>query len=128
MSGSISQLPPNEHLTAPETLTLMTVLIIAPHPDDESIGCGGAVRLHCLRGDRVVVVFLTSGELGLKDLPAKKACRIREQEARAATKILGAAKPVFLRQRDWFLADNIAATIRALRPVLKAEAPSLIYA
>ena len=67
----------------------MKVLVIAPHPDDESIGCGGTVALHVQRGDTVNVVFLTSGELGLKQFPREKVWKIREAEADAACKVLG---------------------------------------
>jgi len=106
----------------------MTVLAIAPHPDDESIGCGGTLRLHAKRGDRVVVVFLTSGELGLKHLPRAEAWRIREQEARQAVSILGLlANPIFLRLPDWSIRDDVKGASSALRPVLKKEAPDLIY-
>ena len=79
----------------------MNVVVIAPHPDDEAIGCGGSICLHHSRGDRVTAVFLTSGELGLKHLPADEACRIREAEARAAATILGIAAIDFLRLPDW---------------------------
>ena len=38
------------------------VLILSPHPDDESLGCGGTIRLLLLRKTPVKVIFLTSGE------------------------------------------------------------------
>ena len=105
----------------------MNVLVIAPHPDDESIGCGGALSLHGLNGDRVTAVFLTSGELGLKKLAHQKAWEIREEEARRAGKILGLAKLFFLRQRDWTLRDHVIGTATALGAILKREMPALIY-
>ena len=70
----------------------MNVLVIAPHPDDESIGCGGALCLHAARRDPMAVVYLSSGELGLKHLPRNKAWLTREREAERAARILGVAK------------------------------------
>jgi LmbE family N-acetylglucosaminyl deacetylase len=103
------------------------VLAIAPHPDDESIGCGGALALHARRGDRVSVVFLTSGELGLKHLPREEAWRIREAEARRACRVLGAAPAGFLRLPDWTLGRHAAAAARALGAVLARERPAIVY-
>jgi len=105
----------------------MNVLVIAPHPDDEVIGCGGAIWSRVQRGDRVSVVFLTSGELGLKHLAQQKAWKIRETEARNAAKILGLARFHFLRQPDWMLAGHVAATVQVLRPVVEKERPGVIY-
>jgi LmbE family N-acetylglucosaminyl deacetylase len=39
-----------------------TVLVIAAHPDDEILGCGGTVALHTDRGDRVTAVIACEGE------------------------------------------------------------------
>jgi LmbE family N-acetylglucosaminyl deacetylase len=39
-------------------------LVIAPHPDDESIGCGGTIARHVQAGSRIKVIFLTDGEMG----------------------------------------------------------------
>ena len=105
----------------------MNVLVLAPHPDDETIGCGGTLCLHRQRGDRTIVVCLTSGELGLKHLPRRKAWAIREKEARVAAKILDVAKVYFLRQPDWMLGDHVEAAGNALRPVLEREQPQIIY-
>jgi LmbE family N-acetylglucosaminyl deacetylase len=106
------------------------ILVIAPHPDDESIGCGGTLCRHTARGDRVAAVFLTSGELGLEHLPREEAWRVREGEAEAAAEVLGLADLTFLRRPDWFVGelgggvDEVAAL---LRPILAREAPQSIY-
>lgn len=105
----------------------MNVLVIAPHPDDEAIGCGGAVCKHVAAGDRVTAVFLTSGELGLKHLPRPKAWQIRETEAQRSAKILGITNIEFLRLPDWTAADHIADGARRLVPVLERERPVVIY-
>src|SRR5436190_3910055 len=105
----------------------MKVLIIAPHPDDESIGCGGTVTLHALKGDEVSAVFLTSGELGLKQLAREEAWKIRESEARAAAKVLRLASLEFLREPDWMIGDDSPRAAAKLAPVLKALVPELIY-
>jgi LmbE family N-acetylglucosaminyl deacetylase len=103
------------------------VVVIAPHPDDEAIGCGGTIRFHVDRGDHVCAIFLTSGELGLKHLSCETAWQVREDEARNAAKILGIASTIFLRQPDWCLGDAIEQAAAALRPVLAAVSPGIIY-
>jgi LmbE family N-acetylglucosaminyl deacetylase len=105
----------------------MKVLVIAPHPDDESIGCGGALCLHARRRDQITAVYLTSGELGLKHLPRREAWLTREREAARAAKILGIARMSFLRLADWFVADAIEKGAAKLRPILKRAKPELIY-
>jgi LmbE family N-acetylglucosaminyl deacetylase len=105
----------------------MNVLVIAPHPDDESIGCGGSICRHADAGDHVAAVFLTSGELGLKKLSREAAWQIREAEAHTAAKILGIIATHFLRQPDWTLVDSLDAAAAALAPILSSERPELIY-
>src|SRR5215207_2048953 len=108
----------------------MNVLVVAPHPDDESIGCGGTICLHTARGDRVAVAYLTSGEGGgerLRRLPPEQAWRIREREAEAAAEILGVKELTFLRHLDWFLGKEVDKAAASLGPILKREAPQIIY-
>jgi len=105
----------------------MNILVIAPHPDDESIGCGGTVYKHTKAGERVSAVFLTSGELGLKTLPPEKARSVREKEARAAAKILGLVDLVFLRGSDWYVTDTTDRLTSELTVLFTREKPELIY-
>jgi N-acetylglucosamine malate deacetylase 1 len=105
----------------------MNILAIAPHPDDETIGCGGTLCLHRAEGDRVVVVYLTSGEFGLKNVKPERAARIREVEARKAARLMKLSRCLFLRLRDWSISDSVKKTAAALRPVIKSESPQIIY-
>src|SRR5947207_9627276 len=76
------------------------VLVISPHPDDESIGCGGTLRQHVVDGDAVHVVFLTSGERGGHGRAPRETAQLREQEARDAAKVLGVGAIEFWRAPD----------------------------
>ncbi len=105
----------------------MNIVVLAPHPDDESIGCGGSILLHAAAGDRVTVVFLTSGELGLDHLPASEAWEIREREAKVASQILGVARIEFFRLPDWYVGNAVTEGGGLLRPIIRDEKPDIIY-
>jgi LmbE family N-acetylglucosaminyl deacetylase len=69
-------------------------LILAPHPDDESLGCGGLIAACCAAGIQPVVAILTDGAAshpGSLAYPPERLAALREQEARNAVKILGLA-------------------------------------
>jgi LmbE family N-acetylglucosaminyl deacetylase len=103
------------------------VMVIAPHPDDESIGCGGAICLHRRKGQSVHVVFLTSGELGLKHLSREEAWRVREAEAEQAAEVLGIMSWTFFHLPDWSLSDRVAEAAARLQPILSRESPQIVY-
>src|SRR5262245_47526937 len=95
-----------------------TVLVIAPHPDDEALGCGGTICLHRKRGDRVHAILLTSGERGIPGVIEDAARAIREAEARRAAEVLGIEPPVFLRLPDLALAEHTPQGVDVLRTQL----------
>jgi LmbE family N-acetylglucosaminyl deacetylase len=103
------------------------VLVLAPHPDDEAIGCGGAICLHRQHGDPVRVAFLTSGEQGLGDLPAAEVHAIREAEARAAAAVLDVDRIDFLRLPDQGLDRNLERGAGRLVELVTEARPDLIY-
>ena len=102
------------------------VLVLSPHPDDETIGCGGTLCSHVASGDEVRVVFFTSGELGGHGL-SPEATRIgREGEAREAARILGIKRVEFWQAPDGRLRAS-EPTIRRLSGMLRQWKPQFIY-
>lgn len=100
------------------------VLVLAPHPDDETIGCGGALARHAERGDQVTVLVATSGEAtagGSGDVASA-----REAECGAACADLGLGAPIFLRLPDGRLGEAVDALAAALRE--PARAAAVVYA
>jgi LmbE family N-acetylglucosaminyl deacetylase len=77
------------------------LLVVAPHPDDETLCCAGVMQRVAHAGGRVSVAWLTSGDASLLDLLLLErslfdsAARLRDlgvrrmREARAATALLG---------------------------------------
>lgn len=62
------------------------VLVISPHPDDETLGCGGAIVKMLSSSVDVAVAILTNGNGGGK---IKNINRIRKQEFMKARSVLG---------------------------------------
>lgn len=82
-----------------------SALVLAPHPDDESLGCGGTIALLRERGYAVHVVFISDGTLSHPNSSAYPAARLRdlrEHEAREALRRLrvDATACTFLRYPD----------------------------
>lgn len=103
-----------------------SVVVFAPHPDDEVIGCAGIIQQALARGARVKVVAITSGDgfpaaaagvthkpidqLGPDDFFALS--RLRETESRNAIEILGgnADDVIFLGYPDGDLGNLYQST------------------
>jgi LmbE family N-acetylglucosaminyl deacetylase len=105
------------------------VLVLAPHPDDETIGCGGTLALHAAAGDPVRVVILTNGAKG--DMSGRFAredyIALRRQETLAACACLGIADVMFLDHEDRELA--YAPTLLSdLTAWIDTYLPDVIYA
>ena len=82
------------------------LLVLAPHPDDEAIACGGLIAQHLRDGRAVRVVVATNGA-------AQGDASVREDESRRGLAQLGgAAEVVFLGFPDRGLNEDAAARIR----------------
>lgn len=95
-------------------------LVLAPHPDDEALGCGGTMRRISAEGGGVDVLFLTRGEHGVEaGQTASRQVELdlaerRTREAEEACRILGVRKIHFLSGNDGRLAaqPELAEEIR----------------
>ncbi|HMC97265.1 MAG TPA: bacillithiol biosynthesis deacetylase BshB1 [Flavobacteriales bacterium] len=94
-------------------IATVDILCITAHPDDVEISMAGTVLHHRALGHSVGLVELTAGELGTRGTP-----EIREQEADAAMKVLGAAFRYQLGLADGFFrmdGESLLKVVTAIR-------------
>lgn len=99
------------------------VLVIAPHPDDEVIGCGGTIARHTALGDEVQVAVVSRGALDMYALEEEEQVR---RELAEAHRILGITEVHFLdfpapkldTIPGYQLADAIHQVIQSFHPHL----------
>lgn len=72
------------------------VLVVAPHPDDEIIGCGATIAKHIKAGDEVTVVVATNAAVGAPESYSQDLILEVRNEASAAHRFLGVKKTIFL--------------------------------
>ncbi len=106
------------------------VLVLAPHPDDEVFGCGGAIMCHVEQGDHVSVLLATDGRAAEPHADAA-ACQAyiaqRRAESRAAADILG-----YKELLCWDYADrelpNTESVLRDLLDLIQQRHIQRLYA
>lgn len=104
------------------------VLVLAPHPDDETIGPGGTVALLAAAGAAVRVAVLTDGEATPgTGLAGDEIARRRRAEAGRACARLGVDAPRFLGFRDGHLCDQVAELAGAIAGLVGEVAPEVIF-
>jgi N-acetylglucosamine malate deacetylase 1 len=69
----------------------MNVLAVGANPDDVEFLCSGTLARYAKRGDAVSICFITNGDKGSTTIPPKEMAAIRQKEAEASARILGAA-------------------------------------
>lgn len=109
--------------------TARRVLCVAPHPDDEVIGCGGTLALLADRGAEVAVVVATDGEASVgSPHPRAETGSRRRGEAVAACAALGVPAPSFVGLPDGAVADH-AGRLRAVLSAVRDDLdPTLVLA
>jgi LmbE family N-acetylglucosaminyl deacetylase len=114
------------------------ILVLAPHMDDEVLGCGGSMHRHIAAGEAVTVAYMTDGRKGdpalnARSLPPPERERLedalvaaRREEARRSAEILGVRDLRFLGNRDQELRVS-PQTRRQVRELLEELKPDLVY-
>jgi len=102
------------------------VLVICAHPDDETLGAGGALALHAKKGDKIMELILATGQFGRDS--SEKGILKRKNQCKKACAILGIHKIKFLDYDDQKL-ETIPLTELSCK--IEAEInfwrPSIIY-
>ncbi|MCH1613327.1 MAG: PIG-L family deacetylase [Flavobacteriales bacterium] len=106
---------------------MKTVLIIAAHPDNEVLGCGGTIARHIFQGDKVHLVFMSDGVKSRSQFSEEKLKR-RMDASKLAMSLLGISSSQYLGFQDNKM-DNttLLDIIQKLEPIIDNLKPSVVY-
>jgi N-acetylglucosamine malate deacetylase 1 len=98
----------------------LDILVLAVHPDDAELGCGGTILKHIAQGAKVGMLDFTVGELGTRGSGP-----LRLKEAEEASKILGFSVRENLGFRDGFFKNDEAHQLALIQKIRKYR-PNII--
>ena len=104
------------------------VLVVAAHPDDEVLGCGGTIARHTSEGDSVHVVLMAEGITSRKATSQTGMLEKLHEVARHANKLLGVEEVLLEGLPDNRLdsLDRLEVTQR-IEDHIKHWKPSIVY-
>ncbi len=134
--GSLLVDPERHAFLSPATAgALASTVVVAPHPDDESLGCGGLLALLAAAGHPAHVIVMTDGSRShahSPSFPAARLAALREEETIEAVAALGlpAHAVQFLRHPDCGLpaagTPAFDEAVAQVRQALVALAPATL--
>jgi LmbE family N-acetylglucosaminyl deacetylase len=106
-------------------------LVLAPHPDDETLACAATIMRKLAANVPVHIVIVTDGRHSQhrSKLPVERLAEIREREALHAGAVLGLteANIHFLRLEDGRLAESQEILRDLLMPIFQAVNPDEVF-
>lgn len=112
------------------------IIVFAPHPDDETLGCGGTIAKRLFEGYDVLIVIMTDGRhafskvLNIYTNPAPEELKeIRKEEVKRATKILGVPEEnlIFLDFEDGTLNSHEKQVEEKVAEILEKNSHVEVY-
>ncbi len=100
----------------------LDILVLAAHPDDAEISCGGTIAKHISLGHKVGIADFTRGELGTRGTP-----EIRRDESKESAKILGISIRENLGLADGFFQNDKEHQLAVIQ-VIRKYRPEIILA
>ena len=98
------------------------ILVIAPHADDEVLGCGATMAKACAKGDEVFVLICTNASVGAPELFSAELIKQIRSEAVTAHRLIGIKETFFLdfpapaldQYPRYKMSNDISAVIRKI--------------
>ncbi|MHA1846816.1 MAG: PIG-L deacetylase family protein [Promethearchaeota archaeon] len=112
------------------------ILVLSPHPDDESFSCAGTIVQHVKNGDEVIIVVVADGRHGLNErikdkYTPEELIPVRRREMLQAGNIMGVKEKniVFLAHEDGMLGSNLhdGHIQEELVEIIEKKKPASIY-
>ena len=106
---------------------MKNILVVAAHPDDEALGCGGTIAKHVSEGDNVYSIFMSDGVKSRANYTEIK-INSRMEASKLAQSILGIKNSYFFEFEDNKM-DKIALldVVQKIEPIIHDLKPSIIY-
>jgi LmbE family N-acetylglucosaminyl deacetylase len=106
-----------------------SAIVFSPHPDDETLGCGGTIIKKIRAGAEVKIVFMTDGQKSHQHLISENKLKpMRTKEALAASKKLGVEEgAVFLGFNDGDLGKSQNSATQKVLKILLRQQPHEIF-
>ena len=79
------------------------ILIIAPHADDEVLGCGATMAKEAAKGNNVYVLICTNAHVGAPEIFSQELIAEIRSEAKIAHKLLGVKETIAWYKKEGWL-------------------------